>query len=99
MAAGRHCAFRGGLRFLGISIHGPLVGGGDLLEPLLGSLRPALFLGLGTDADRGRIDLLLGVVILSCCAVRQILLLVAHGVHSFARWSEMSIATSFTSGR
>src|SRR5699024_42657 len=80
-----HCAFAGGLGFLGVSVYGHIVVGRDLLEPLLGSLRTAFFLGLGTDADSGRVDLLLGGVGLSCCAVGQILLLVAHGVPLFRR--------------
>src|SRR5699024_6939271 len=83
VVVGGHCAFTGGLGFLGVSIHGHIVVGRDPLEPLLGSLRTALFLGLGADADSGRVDLLLGVVVLSCCAVRQILLFVAHGVPLF----------------
>src|SRR5699024_11261852 len=58
---GGHCAFAGGLGFLGVSVYGHIVVGRDLLEPLLGSLRTAFFLGLGTDADSGRVDLLLGV--------------------------------------
>src|SRR5699024_9640424 len=80
---GGHCAFAGGLGFLGVSIHGHIVVGCDLLEPLLGSLRTAFFLGLGTAADSGLVDLLLGVVPLTCSAVGQTLRLVAHGVPLF----------------
>src|SRR5699024_7903372 len=32
---GGHCAFAGGLGFLGVSVHGHIVVGRDLLEPLL----------------------------------------------------------------
>src|SRR5699024_6064870 len=74
-----------------------IVVGRDPLEPLLGSLRTALFLGLGADADSGRVDLLLGVVVLSCCAVRQILLFVAHGVPLFRK--VVAVAAPFAPGR
>src|SRR5699024_5082106 len=40
---GGHCAFAGGLGFLGVSVYGHIVVGRDLLEPLLGSLRTAFF--------------------------------------------------------